>query len=238
MKSLIALMVTLGLTLVATPQVAAEPIPPQIGGGHVGVRFADFRFPGTGCYNHTGFLDVFANDDLAYEDFNVSLDLTVTRDGEIVDSWYDWKEFSATYTLTTQFCHSVSRTGNYKIAGTVTFWDWDYNSYPVYVSNTFNVLAPHTASVAASKAPYRAHGWKVKGTVKYDGRPWKGKLVYLQVKRGGGWGKVAKKKTDSRGRVAFNYTPPRGAAKSYRLYTKASNGVSAKSSKAIKLKRR
>lgn len=238
LKMIVAAIVSVGLTLVALPRASAEEIPPEVGGGHVGVSFGNFRFPGTGCYYHTGYLNVAANDDAAYEDFWVELDLTVTRDGEIVDGWFDFKDYSGRYSLKTQLCRGYSRTGSYTVSGTVTFWDYDYNSYEVPVSDTFTVYPPHTASVSVSKDRWRAHGWKVNGLAKYDGKAWANKRIYFQVKRSGSWRTISSKTANSRGRAAFYYTPPRGKAKPYRLLTKASSGVGNKTSGTFYLRRR
>lgn len=237
-KFLFVALVSLGLTLVAAPKVSAEEIPPEVGGGYVGLDFGDFRFPGTGCYNHTGHLAVYANDDYAYDDYWIELELTVTRDGEIVTSWFDTDVTSGDWSITNQFCRSFDRTGNYTVSGTVTFWDYDVNEHEVYVSDTFNVYAPHSSSVSIAKSTYGAHGWKVSGTVKYDGKAWAGKRVYFQKKVAGTWRTISSKNANSVGRVAFTYTPTRGTAKPYRLLTKASSGVGAKASSVLYLKRR
>lgn len=237
-KFLLISTVSLALTLVVAPKVSAEEIPPEVGGGYVGLDFRDFRFPGGGCYNHSGDLAIYANDDQSYEDYWIDAELTVTRDGEIVDGWFDTGEYSGDWTLTTQFCRDFTRTGNYTVSGTITFWDWEVNGHEVYVSDTFTVYPPHTSSVSVSKSTYGAHGWKVNGAVKYDGRAWTGKRVYFQKKVSGTWRTITYKNTNSTGRVAFYYTPPRGTAKPYRLLTKASNGVGNKASSVFYLKRR
>lgn len=237
-KLVLAVLVSLGLTLVVAPHASAEEIPPEVGGGYVGVSFPDFRFPGTSCYMHSGAVVVEANDDEAYEDFWVDLDLTVTRNGEYVDGWFGTAEYSGTYELETQLCRGSNTTGTYTISGTVTFWDWDYNSYEVAVTDNFVVLAPHTSSLAVAKSTYGAHGWKITGAVKYDGRYWAGKRVYFQRRTSSGWSSVTSKTANSTGRVYFYYTPPAGAAKQYRLYISGSAGAPAKATGAFYLKRR
>lgn len=255
LKVLLAfVLATAGLSIpaltIASP-AAAEPIPPIAGGGDVSLRFGDFRYPGSQCYTHRGYLDVYANDDYAYDYFTATFDMTVARDGQWVDGWYDTKEWSDTYSLDALLCRGVDPTGTYIVSGTVTFegtyeaydsycdcyYD-EYYSEDVFISDSFVVRAPHTASIAISTEKYRAHGWKVNGQVRYDGRAWGGKRVYFQRKASGSWRTITSKVTTSQGRVSFAFTPPRGTAKPYRLYTRAGAGVSAKASKTIYLRRR
>lgn len=237
-KYALAAIVGLGLTLASAPQASAEEIPYEVGGGTVDVSFPDFRYPGGGCYQHVGSLEVFANDDSLFEDFWVDLDLRVTRNGEYVDGWFDTAAYSGSYDLVTELCRSYNTTGTYTISGTITFWDWDYNEYEVYVSDNFYVAAPSAATVAVSKAAYGAHGWKINGLVKKDGRPWAGKNILFQVKRDGSWRTVQTKAANSTGRTTFYYTPPRGTAKAYRLYVTKSGAVPAKATGTFYLKRR
>lgn len=251
LKLLLTLFTSLALTFTLAPTAKAEPIPDIFGGGDVSVSFADFRYPGSSCYSHRGSLNVRALDDYAYDDLVVSLDMTVRSNGQYVDGWFDVVEWSGDYTLDALLCRGIDPTGTYDVSGTVTvsgtvaYWDEEcgceleeYISEDVAIHDSFVVYNPHTASLAMSKTTYQSHGWKVNGAAFYDGRAWTGKRMYFQVRRNGAWRTITSKVTNSRGRVAFYFTPPRGTAKPYRIYTTASGGVSAKATKTFYLRRR
>lgn len=253
LKLLLTVLLALGLTIGTTfaAQADTAPIDPEVGGGYASLDFADFRYPGSNCYGHTGYLEVYSDDDYAYDDWTAEIDIYVSRDGQYVDGFFDTKDFSGTYTLDALLCRGVDPTGTYEVTGQIDFnatrdvydptCDCTYPDYitrTVYLNDTFVVRAPLASTLTATKSAYGAHGWKVAGAARYDGRNWVNKRVYFQVYRNGAWRTITSKATNSLGRVNFYYTPAAGTAKSYRLLTTASNGVPTKATPRFYLRRR
>ena len=228
--------------LVATASTASATPIPLPNGGDVSVNFSDFTYPGNGCYNHTGHLNLQAGSDDDYYGAVVGVDLTVTRTGEWRDGWVDDVYYSGSYNMTTQLCRSLDPAGSYTVSGTVSFVDWNANVIDVPVRDTFNVRAPavhHTSSISAYHARYGAHGWALKTTARYDGRAWRNKTVSLQRYAGSGhWTTMRSVRTNSTGHATLAFTPANRTLRGYRVLLPAGSGAPAHATSTHWLRRR
>ncbi|KAA1420698.1 hypothetical protein FE697_017320 [Mumia zhuanghuii] len=142
------------------------------------------------------------------------------------------------------FCGGVSRPGTYKIRGTITAYDADYNATTYAIpTSSFTMRQPRTTSALAAKPKKTRVGKVVRltGTSKVE-RP-RGYYaltttrVRLQQKVKGTWRNVkAAEYTNYNGRTAFRVKAKKKGTMSFRLRTPSSSTETGSVSKVVKVR--